>query len=310
MITLPNKLEWESVLCAPIAGVLRQFGRLDGAIVSDKYVFLPGRRAPKDRALLVAHADTVWKDGALKPSRIRWRGQFATALGMEGIGADDRAGIMVAWLFAQGEREHSILITTGEERGGIGARAAAKELKDELSQHAFAIEVDRAGDEEYVFYPGTHSQEFADWLYHDVLPGWDYDMGSFTDIAIICPAVGICGVNMAAGYLHEHTRYETLCLDSWERTLRACEEILEMPSYPYFEPDVIMPLNSKRDDYAALWSDLADPFFENQYIYDTGKKTFTKGVESFDVDDMEDGETLEEWLARTGSDDDYPWWEK
>jgi hypothetical protein len=55
-----------------------------------------------------------------------------------GLGADDRVGIAMIWMMRKSG--HSILITEGEERGGIGAKAASREMAETLSKHQFAIE--------------------------------------------------------------------------------------------------------------------------------------------------------------------------
>src|SRR5512135_2254465 len=144
--------------------VLNAFGALKGAVRTRDYVFIEGRR--KDRILLVAHADTAGNLG--KPV---WHGDAATTylwgLGWDHkresivLGADDRAGCALLYNIYDGE--HSVLITTGEERGCIGAKIALKELADQLERHQFALQIDRRGDRQAVFYQcGTEA--FQKWM--------------------------------------------------------------------------------------------------------------------------------------------------
>jgi len=134
---------------------------------------------------------------------------------------------------------HSLLLCDLEESGGVGASECVHELGvGTLGAHAFAVEIDRRGDCEWVTYGGTSSGPFSDWLRSDGFPGWESGLGSFTDIATICPAAGICGVNIAAGYLYQHSARECLIFDAWLRSLVMLRRMLAMESYPSFEPDV------------------------------------------------------------------------
>jgi hypothetical protein len=47
-------------------------------------------------------------------------GVFQSANRIRGIGADDRAGCAILWLLK--DLGHSLLITDGEEKGGIGSK--------------------------------------------------------------------------------------------------------------------------------------------------------------------------------------------
>src|SRR5688572_12489818 len=126
-----------------------------------RFVYIPGTR--DDRVLLVAHADTVWgnykinigyHDGILfsldRENKYEIDGKYSGKIIKHGrgIGADDRAGCGIVWHLR--ELGHSILITSGEEKGCIGSRYIMNNpwWKDELSKHNFAVQFDRRGQKD------------------------------------------------------------------------------------------------------------------------------------------------------------------
>ncbi len=144
-----------------------------------------------------------------------------------GLGADDRAGLAVLW--ALRKSGHSILVTDLEECGTIGAHEAAKEIGEQLKKHLFAVEVDRTGDQEMVFYD-VGTREFEDWLMEKAGKGWRTGIGSNTDIKAICKVIGICGVNLAAGYWYAHSEKEMLFYDAWLRTYNFVARLTKLPA--------------------------------------------------------------------------------
>jgi hypothetical protein len=138
----------------------------------------------------------------------------------QGMGADDRVGIAMLWLLRNSG--HSILITDGEEKGCVGARAAANTIPEELAKHQFAVEIDRQHDSEMVFYD-VSTKEFE--AYMKKVSGFRIDFGSSTDIIPVCNAAGICGVNLAAGYWGQHTSSEMFCYDAWLRTYKVVRKL-------------------------------------------------------------------------------------
>jgi len=241
-------------LTATEANVLEMFMKLPGAVTNKAgdYVFVPGKRS--DRILLVAHADTVSYD----VPKIVWIGDavmradssiLADAPVMHGyskswgnaLGADDRAGCAMLWDLFNGQ--HSLLITTGEETGGNGAKIAARRLAEELSKHSFAIEVDRRGFKHAVFYDVATKpfKQHILGLLNNGGSGWAEQQGSFTDISHLCPGIGLCGVNLSAGYLHEHGETEVLLLGAWMETRAALCRVLRMPKHVRFELPPALP---------------------------------------------------------------------
>lgn len=215
------------------------FGALKGAIRTRDYVFIRGRR--NDRILLVAHADTAGTTGEpvwMGDAAVTERWGLGYSAGKDNVlGADDRAGCALMYNIFDGQ--HSVLITTGEERGCIGAKAALREISDELEHHHFALQVDRRGDRQAVFYQcGT--EPFQTWMMaqlnrldYDAVE-WSKEPGSWTDIAEMCPQLGICGVNLSAGYLNEHSSQEILLLGSWLHTRTVVKRIIQQTRIPQF----------------------------------------------------------------------------
>ena len=245
--------------------VIEQFGTLEHSFTSTgKYVYVPGTR--EDRVLLVAHADVArempvrvvewdaddvctldssqcvrggytakrWNKETKKCDKEEWYDQEGC------LGADDRAGCTALWLLR--DLGHSLLITRGEERGCIGARAAAKELKEELALHQFALEIDRRGRQEYVTY-GCQTDAFIQWI-EGFFVGYDHALGSYSDVAAIAPVAHICAINLAAGFMHEHTEGEFLHLDSWYETVLKVRELLLTEDLPRF--DLQHPISQHR----------------------------------------------------------------
>ena len=185
-------------------------------------VYVPGKR--KDRVLLVAHADTVFRVPG-KHKVILDGDTYKSGSPDYGIGADDRAGCAILWLLR--ESGHSLLVTNDEEIGSLGAqdiRDVHTDLFRELNGHQYMIEFDRRHAEEYKTYNIPVSKNFTDFIesstgYHDA--GKD----SSTDIVHLCGE--ICGVNLSVGYYREHEPEEYLVFAEWMNTLETARRMLE-----------------------------------------------------------------------------------
>ena len=215
------------------------------------WLYFPGSRKPENRILLVTHLDTV-RSKQLTEEELEIDGNIITARGGP-LGADDRAGVAaLIIMMREFGNEHSYLFTDLEECGGHGAIAAAQDIGDELGRHAYALEPDRFGDGQAVFYDETDGDGFEEYL-GEVVPKFRFGFGSYTDIADICPEIGICGVNVSVGYMHQHTHSETLFIDAWERGLDNIRALLREQSIPEFAPRPALMGNHRwimgNDDY-------------------------------------------------------------
>ena len=214
-------------------GVFERFAGLDGAIcradkaaAKERFIYVPGTRP--DRALLVAHADTVFDEeyGNLpQPHTLHRCGDMIHGSGSP-IGADDRAGCAMLWhMRASG---HSLLITDGEEAGGIGSRWLMQENEDiarEINAHSFMVQLDRKNGADFKTYD-VGTQAFKDYIAEET--GFT-DAGSdcFTDICLLSRE--LCGVNFSVGYYAPHTDCEYLNYREWIHSLRVVRSLLDKP---------------------------------------------------------------------------------
>jgi hypothetical protein len=250
---------------AQVYDMVQELGRIrkvKDVLVHEDFVYLPGTR--EDRILLVAHADTVRTREFKKPgANIVWQGDvcvsaFHDMFGWQSggsekaLGADDRAGC--AAMFALFDGGHSFLLTNGEERGMIGARSAVKEIGAELKKHQFALEIDRRGDRQIVFYD-VATKEFEKHILDSMYANdpdkklWARETGSGSDISVICDAVGICGANLAAGYWGEHGNNEMLLLTAWRHTVSAIKGFLAQEKHAAFPLPPRVPYVQKYPQY-------------------------------------------------------------
>lgn len=124
----------------------------------------------------------------------------------QGLGADDRAGVFsILEIIERGYRP-TVILTTDEEVGGIGAAAVAADFDKAPTDLNFLIELDRQGSNDAVYYDCDNP------LFEEYITrfGFVTDIGSFSDICFICPTWGIAGVNLSIGYFNEHSLGEHL----------------------------------------------------------------------------------------------------
>ena len=225
----------EELLSFPIedsSKVIERFASLPNAIYhSDKekrnFVYVPGKR--KDRALLIAHADTVWDKMYFDNDNINQaltfeNGVYSGTKKDFGIGADDRAGCAILWLLK--DMGHSLLITDGEETGRIGAfhiKEQYPEIFKELNQHSYMVQLDRRNASDYKCYRLPVTKEFKDFIEKET-NYTDAGVTAFTDIVTLCSE--ICGVNLSVGYYNEHSSSEILVFDEWYHTLEVVHNML------------------------------------------------------------------------------------
>jgi hypothetical protein len=246
---LPNPAEWMQIRRD---AVMDRFYSLPGAfsdgIGDERFVYIAGKR--KDRALLVAHADTVYpdidgiidigyQDGVLyskaRNKEISYINRFGNKVSRTGIGigADDRAGCAILWELRK--LGHSLLITSGEEVGCVATNRLMNTpywANEFNTTHSFAVEFDRRGSKDLVFYR-VGTKEFAEYVKKET--GYIPDSGSVTDISHLCRL--ICGVNLSVGYYREHSPEEKLVVDQWQNTLATAYHWLSKKDLPCFELD-------------------------------------------------------------------------
>ena len=216
--------------------VFSRFEGLRGAIsfgAKDKRsLYLPG--SAKKKVLLIAHADTYWEkeNQSFTETELEGNGnQISNPSG--GLGADDRAGCAIVWLLK--DMGHSILITSGEERGSLASKWLIKNRPDVIQEinktHQFMVQFDRANGCDFKCYNvGT----FAFRKYIKEITNYNEpDRKRSTDIKYLCK--NICGVNLSIGYHNEHVDCEYLTLDEWQGTLDLARRWLSEVDLPLFE---------------------------------------------------------------------------
>lgn len=178
---------------------------------------------------LVAHMDTVYKTPVVDLYYDQRKGVLWSP---QGIGADDRAGIFAIMKIIQSGLRPAVILTTDEEKGGLGATVlASKECP--IPGLKYMIQLDRHGTNDCVFYE-CFNEDFYDYVESF---GFCEAYGSFSDISFLMPQWNVCGVNLSVGYEDEHGVDETLHIAPLFDTIRKVQEMLMEEEIPNFEYD-------------------------------------------------------------------------
>lgn len=178
---------------------------------------------------LVAHMDTVYKTPVVDLYYDQRKGVLWSP---QGIGADDRAGIFAIMKIIQSGLRPAVILTTDEEKGGLGATVlASKECP--IPGLKYMIQLDRHGTNDCVFYE-CFNEDFYDYVESF---GFCEAYGSFSDISFLMPQWNVCGVNLSVGYEDEHGVDETLHIAPLYDTIRKVQEMLSEKEIPNFEYD-------------------------------------------------------------------------
>lgn len=186
--------------------------------VTKQYIFAKGTLP----VILLAHMDTVFYS---PPETILYDREQELITSPEGIGGDDRNGVYSILKIITNRKDNLpyVLFTTSEERGCKGARAASEPLKDKVKDVLFAIQIDRAGKDDAVFY-SCQNKEFKEYIcsfgYKDV-------KGLHTDICVLCPEWGFAGVNFSSGYVGNHKNTEIVNVGDMFATIQMVNKILD-----------------------------------------------------------------------------------
>lgn len=136
-----------------------------------------------------------------------------------------------------------LLFTCDEEVGGVGASVfctrfqKGKLPKKELESLKMLVEIDRKGRNDAVYYD-CDNPEFEEYI---TSKGFETDFGSFSDISLIAPALGVAAVNLSSGYYNAHTQHEYIDRKHLNATVKKVVEIVadaakpDFPQYEYIE---------------------------------------------------------------------------
>ena len=206
----------------------------------------------------------------------------------QGIGGDDRCGVyIILSLLKQLSVRPHILFTMDEEIGGIGAKAFAGYIaNNKILNLKYIVEYDRKGNNDAVFYD-CDNDDFTNFVEKF---GFTRAYGTFSDISVIAPELGVAAVNLSSGYYNPHTEHEYVSMKDMENIIKMslnmlnaeCEsfEYIEMKSYRYpiqhrevcisFLPEQTVYVCSKYNHHRYINSEfeIAIDAHGNYYRYD------------------------------------------
>jgi hypothetical protein len=169
---------------------------------------------------LVAHLDTVF---TTPPHNIFYDREKNVMWSPDGLGADDRAGVYsIVQIIKQGYRP-TVIFTTDEEKGALGAEALIKDYPEAPMDLKYMIQLDRRGCDDCVFYD-CNNPKFEEYVEtFGFITAW----GTFSDISVLCPQWGVAGVNLSIGYINEHSCSEILYIGHMLATINKVKKMLE-----------------------------------------------------------------------------------
>ena len=223
-------------------------------IISKGNFILVRGQAP---VILVAHLDTVHEE----PVRdICSSSDGNILMSPQGIGGDDRCGVFaLVNIYKSARVKPWLLFTCDEEIGGVGAKTFCfahkqHQLPKEIDAFKFIIELDRRGANDAVFY-NCANPDFETYI---TGKGFKTAQGSFSDISLIAPELGIAAVNLSSGYHHAHTLHEFINRAELNGTIAKVIDIISdattLPRFEYvesirlFEPRTLI----RRNDLISL----------------------------------------------------------
>lgn len=240
-------------------------------IAEDGFVYAKGEIP----VLLVAHLDTVHKS---LPTALYYDDMTKALSSPEGIGGDDRCGVYMILKIVQ-MYNCSVLFCEDEEIGGIGAEAFTRTEYAEPRQFNYIIEFDRRGKNDAVFYH-CDNPEFEKFITKDY---YKTATGSFSDISILAPYLGVAAVNLSCGYYKAHTTDEYVIMSEMEASIREACRILDRTT----EETKFVYIESKT---ATKWDSWYDSFgyHEEYYMIEyTNQEGHPDVYETFALSEME-----------------------
>lgn len=183
---------------------------------------------------LVAHMDTVFTK---PPKEIFYDKECGVLWSPMGLGADDRAGVFTIIKILQSGLRPTVIFTTDEECGALGAEAMVKDIPEAPCKINYIIQLDRQGSSDCVFYDCDNTA-FVDYV---ETFGFIEAYGTFSDIRVICPVWKIAGVNLSVGYYNEHSVSETLRVRALLKTIERVKQMLKVEEVPEFEYISLFP---------------------------------------------------------------------
>ena len=216
--------------------LIRKKYRGEAIVRMDSYILVPGE-AP---IMLLAHLDTVHK----KPVKHICKSANGNILmSPQGIGGDDRCGVYALVKSRQAAPiKPWLLFTCDEEIGGLGADTFVDDyvkgkMPKSLDELKLLVEIDRKGYNDAVYY-NCDNPKFEEYI---TSKGFVTAEGSFSDISIVAPELGVAAVNLSTGYYNAHTLHEFINRKQVDAVIQSVVEIIadsvksDFPKYEYIE---------------------------------------------------------------------------
>lgn len=218
--------------------LFRQLSKMYAGAIASKgnYILVPGQ-AP---VMLLAHLDTVHKEPV---KTICKSDNGGILMSPQGIGGDDRCGVYaLVTAHRRAEVKPWLLFTCNEEVGGVGASVfcghhGKGKLPKELDDLKALIEIDRKGRNDAVYYDCDNT-DFESYI---TGKGFHTAFGSFSDISLVAPELGVAAVNLSSGYYNAHSQHEYINRKQLNSTVNKVVQIVadaakpEFPKYEYVE---------------------------------------------------------------------------
>jgi len=168
------------------------------------------------RTLFTAHTDTVHRTEGRQKVHVDPKTRVITTSGSECLGADDAAGVAVLLHLMEHDVPAMYLFPAGEEAGCVGSSHMVQTRPQWFAQFDRAVAFDRKSSWSVITHQAwgrSCSDAFGLALAEALSTGelmFDIDdTGVYTDTAEFMGLIPEC-TNLSAGYVNEHTRYESL----------------------------------------------------------------------------------------------------
>lgn len=195
--------------------ILKQIVGLPHTLLRDKWLVVNVDDTPKP--MLCAHLDTV--NGGhynLSKDDIIQKDDIVSLLPTSKarcLGGDDRCGVYIALKLINDikrgvvpQDKYSFGFFFDEEIGGVGSYDYSTDERFKVEQHTAFIGLDRRNA--VIGKPEVASYNYDSEELFTVFDAYQYDVGSFTDCAVLSEACNVACVNLSVGYNHEHTTKE------------------------------------------------------------------------------------------------------